>query len=343
MRNSCRLIRVCGILAVLFLIMILCPQGWAESDSNSVNVLFLGNSFTYGLDLTGIFKTLSEEGQPGLDTSVTTATYGGSSLFHQWHLKQSYNIVRIHSITRQEMEREMAQLDPANIPEIPPDWFVQAEGKEAPRKWKNLTTAKTLKHARAQHEKWLKLVGKAPKWDYVVLQSWKDMDENKSGSYFIYASKFAEVARREGASPVLYITSSYSQNMAPVKGPSAPGRSLKETRQAKDLAEKIDALVVPMPLAIYYCQQERPDITFRYVNNFHLNHNSAYLAACLMYGAIHNASPQGLPFNVVVGLGSKPDVDHDGNPRRQVLSDDIRLYLQKLAWRTLQAFDRGEF
>jgi hypothetical protein len=152
-----------------------------------------------------------------------------------------------------------------------------------------------MKYAKRNHEKWLKLIGKAPKWNYVVLQSWKDMQEKNSGSFFKYAAKFSEMAKEEGAKVVLYITSPYSQNKVPAKKPIAVKRALKETRLARDFAEKIDAQVVPMPLAIYLAQQERPDITFRYVNNnFHLNHNSAYLAACLMYAAIFNSSPEGL-------------------------------------------------
>lgn len=331
--------RLIEIICVIFISLFIFQSAYAmeEKTSKKINALFLGNSFTYAADVPKIFKKLFDEGKSECDADVTTVAYGGSNLFMHWHIYRSQNIVRLQSLSKSEMETQIEELK--NIPQDPPDLFLDEGGQKAAKIWGRRASKKSMRLVIKRHSKWLEMIGNTSGWDYVVLQSWKDMDKSKPNNFFKYASMFASLAKKDGAKVVLYITSPYSQNMKPVDKPACVERAFKDTIAAKEFAKEIDALVVPMPLAIYYAQQERPDITFRYVNNFHLNHNSAYLAACLMYAVVTNENPEGLMYNEVMGLGSKPNIDHDGNPRKQFIDFETRTYLQKLAWKTIQAFN----
>lgn len=285
------------------------------AESKTLNVLFVGNSFTGRHRLAEVVKAMAEAGNPGLTFNVTTVIYGGSTLQDHWQLgTQSY--VGIGSLTREEEMRmirsieDLAKNDPKNRrPEI----------------------------ALALHQKLLGFLdGPRPRWDIVVLQSYRDDLEGENLSYFEYAPRFAELARSQGAQVVLYETAPTMQNAEPLKAPPAYEPVVaKETAMAA-LAKRIGATVVPMPSVAFACQTARPDLTLKYVHDaVHPNQTMAYLTACAFYAVLFERSPVGLPVDRVTDTRSidkaHPEQDRDGGPITRIFTKEERAQLQQIA------------
>jgi hypothetical protein len=64
----------------------------------TLNVLFIGNSFTARHNLAHLVEAMAEEGHPGLDMEVTTVIYGGRTLQDHWRLGTA-NFVKITTLT----------------------------------------------------------------------------------------------------------------------------------------------------------------------------------------------------------------------------------------------------
>ncbi|NJM54722.1 MAG: hypothetical protein HC841_01245, partial [Verrucomicrobiae bacterium] len=70
----------------------------------SLNVLFIGNSFTARHNLSQVVEAMAEEGNPGLDMQITTVIYGGRTLQDHWRLGTA-NFVKIATLTAAEEEK----------------------------------------------------------------------------------------------------------------------------------------------------------------------------------------------------------------------------------------------
>ena len=95
------------------------------------------------------------------------------------------------------------------------------------------------------------------------------------------------------------------------------------------------------------------------MNDFHPNNTMAYLTACTFYASLYGKSPEGLKFNKAsenklqnihgetVNPNSKAaiasQVNPDGGPIETVFSDEERLFLQRMAWKAVEAFRKGDF
>jgi hypothetical protein len=179
------------------------------------------------------------------------------------------------------------------------------------------------------------------KWDYIVLQSWRDIVDDPEQGYVKYVKKLAAVAAKEHIKPVLYITAPYAQNQSPVKAPVAVARTDMELKVARELADKVAAFaVVPVPLALKKIQSGGTDLKFRYVNDFHPNQYCAFLTANMFYTAFFKRSPKGLKFNKVVGCNAKNNKGPDGKERTVVFDDMTKEYLQKMAFESVEEFDK---
>ena len=55
-------------------------------ENKTLNVLFIGNSFTAGHNLAQVVKAMAEAGDPDLSFDVTTVIYGGRRLVDHWRL-----------------------------------------------------------------------------------------------------------------------------------------------------------------------------------------------------------------------------------------------------------------
>lgn len=290
-----------------------------SAETGTLNVLFIGNSFTARHNLSQVVKAMAEEGNPGLKFEVTTVIYGGRTLKDHWRLGTP-NFVKISTLTAAEEEKTLAYL------------------REAAKDPKDQYAPLAL----TRHEELAKSLGQPHrKWDIVVLQSYRD-DMPDDPRYVEFAPKFVELVKAQGGRAVLYETSPQTQNERPLASAPDIAPVLAKEKIIRDMAAKIGADVVPMALVAHHCQTTRPDFTLRFVNDAHLNQTMAYLTACTMYGVLFDRSPAGLSVNKITDTryldAQHRDQDRDGGPLTRVFSDKDRADLQRIAWEGLQQF-----
>lgn len=297
----------------------------AESGKKTLNVLFIGNSFTARHHLSSVVKAMAEAGQSGLTFNPTDIIYGGRTLKDHWRLG-TQNIVKQSTLTEAEAKETVAMLEKA-LADDPKD-------KYAPS-------------ALARHRALLpKIEANRQRWDVVVLQSYRDDMEGDPTLYAEYAPKFAELAKAQGARVILYETTPTTQNEKPLTSAPDSAPIFAKERAIAALAKKIDAAVAPMALVAHRCQIQRPDLTLRFVNDAHLNQTMSYLTACTLYAALFGQSPVGLPIDSVTDTrcfeGERNDKtkDRDGNPITRKFSDQDRTDLQRIAWEGWSEFQK---
>ena len=291
-----------------------------EKAQKTLNVLFIGNSYTARHNLAQVVKQMAEAGNPGLTLNPTTVIYGGRRLVDHWRLG-SQNFVKLHELTREEEEATLAALQKA------------AEDPED----------RHAKSALGRHKKLLQeLESSRQKWDVVVLQSYRDDREGNPSLYAQYAPKFAALAKAQGARVILYETTPFTQNKKPLRIPPDAAVVMPKAKAIAALAKQIDASAAPMSLVAFYCQTERPDLTLRFLNDAHLNHTMAYMTACAIYAALFDRSPEGLPVDSITDIrffkNKDREKDRDGNPITRQFSDKDRADLQRFAWKGYQKF-----
>lgn len=293
-----------------------------KTSVKSINALFLGNSYTGRHDLSLVVETMCESGVKGLDFKPTTVIYGGRVMTDHWEYR-SQNWIRATELTADEQRKTR-------------DHFA-ALAKKAPEH-------KFYGAATKRHEVLLELIesGDVPKWDLVILQSWRDTDEHMDSRYAEYVPRLAKLAHEQGARVLLYETAAGIQNAEAL--PESPDIEVgnASARFLGQLSKETGALVVPMTFIANRCQRARPDLTLRYVNDGHLNQTMSYMTACAFYAVLFDKSPVGLPVNEIsdnkIVDKKKPENDPDGNPRRVVFDDETRLFLQKMAWESVQEY-----
>ena len=291
----------------------------------SLNVLFIGNSYTGRHNLADVVRALAEEGRHGLSFNTSTVIYGGRTLADHWRLG-TQNVVKLHSLTRAEQEATIASLE------------------------KTLLMNSDDGHARRALVRHRELLGELdaerPQWDVIVLQSYRDDLEGAASLYAEYAPKFARLAKAQGARVILYVTTPTTQNAEPLRSRPDAGPVMKKAREIAALANRIDAEVAPMSLAALRCQTQRPDLTLRFINDAHLNQTMAYLTACTLYAAIFDRSPDGLKLDSVTDIRffdndrANRNKDRDGNPITRRFDDKDRADLQRIAWESHVEFQK---
>jgi len=318
---------------VLAAILVLHTLGTlSAAPKRTIHALFIGNSYTFRNDLPEIVKRLVEEGNADIDFQYVKLIYGGQTLHTHWEKFRSQSFLMLAELTKTDLEKHCAEL--AQLQQ-------GAKGKSG----KASRDVGRYGAALRNHKRWLSQAGKPqPKWDYVVLQSYRDTAGGLESRYAQYARKFAPVVHRLGAKPILYATFPKSQNAKPLDKAPDPAPAIAETKFLASLAKEINALVVPVAYAINRCQTARPDLTLRWIKDSHLNQRCSYLTGCAFYGAMFGKSPEGLAMNWVndprIKNRKKPDEDPDGGPRHIVLPDDVRACLQKAAWEAVQGYER---
>ena len=288
----------------------------------TMRVLFIGNSYTARHNLAQVAKAMAEAGQPGLTFEPTTVIYGGRTLADHWRLG-SQNFVRLHSLTRDEEQQTLKSLE--KLSQDPKDKYAGA----ALRKHKEL-----LKQLDSTHSK----------WDLVVLQSYRDDLGEQEWGYEKFAPRFAALAKKQGARVLLYETTPTTQNAKPLTTRPDEQPILEKARRVAALADRVEADAAPMSLVALRCQQERPDLTLRFVNDAHLNQTLAYLTACTMYSAIFERSPVGLEIDSVTDIrfldNTDRSKDRDGLPITRKFNKTDRTQLQKIAWDAYLEFQK---
>jgi hypothetical protein len=293
-----------------------------QAETSTLNVLFIGNSYTARHNLAQVVKSMAEAGNSGLTFKPTTVIYGGRTLSDHWRLG-TQNYVKLHSLTRAEEEATIASLT-----------------KLAKDRKDRYASGALKRHKGLLAE----LDSPGTKWDVVVLQSYRDDLAGEKSLYAQFAPKFAELAQTQGARVILYETTPTTQNAAPLTMTPDSTAVMKKARSIAALADRIGANVAPMSLVGYHCQTERSDLTLRFVNDAHLNQTMAYLTACSLYAALFEQSPVGLPIDSITDIryfdNKDKSKDRDGKPIKRTFSDKDRADLQRIAWEGFTEFNK---
>ena len=329
------------LLTVLFVAAM--PLIYGKPPKKEMKILFLGNSFTFRNNLPMLVKQIFEEGNPGLKVHVEKVTYGGQDMYRhsEWYFSETF--IRLNSITVPEIERLIQkQRELLRRSQAPTEYAVYCKTTGTKMEsWQRLKIKleRSIRNQQTLIERIKQ--NRRLKWDYVVLQSWLDIVDNPDKGYAKYVKKLAAIAAKEHIKPVLYITAPYAQNQKPVKAPIAIMRTDKELKSAHELAGEIHAFaVIPVPLVLKKIQSGGTDLKFRYVNDFHPNQYCAFLTANMFYAAFFKRSPEGLNFNKVVGCKAKNNKGPDGKERTVVFDDMTKKYLQKMAFESVEEFDK---
>ena len=173
------------VLAAMALVSLVVPRCWllaSESSSQAtrqkkLQVLFIGNSFTAHQNLAQVVKAMAEAGAPALSFDVTTVIYGGRRLVDHWRLG-SQNFVRITELTAEEEQATIKSLEEM-VAKDPNDKYAASALR------RHQALSKTL-------------AGQRKKWDFIVLQSYRDDLEGGKSLYAQYAPKFAELVKAQG-------------------------------------------------------------------------------------------------------------------------------------------------
>lgn len=323
-----------AVLAAVIFLFALFPS----LEGKEINMLFIGNSFTARHDIPKLVKEVFEEGQPDLTVNVEKVIYGGQDQFRHHDLYHSGNFVRFNSITVPEIEKSKAAIQQLmELEEAPPFYTAYWEKTGLkPQPWEKVK--KLLSIALKKQDALIRRIKNKQriKWDYVVLQSWRDVVPNVDQGYGEYAQKMAKLAKEEGAEVILYVPAPHAQNEKPVTEPVKPAQTKMELDTVKKLAERIEPFaVVPVGLGIEKLQQGGTDLQFRYVNDFHPNQYTAFLAANMFYAAFFKESPEGFKFNTVVeniSKGKGEGKDPDGGDAKVVFEELVKSLLQKTAY-----------
>ena len=347
----------------------------ANAEKKHQKFLFVGNSFTMRHELPTIFANISNEGNPESLVETETLGYGGKSLFHHWECFRSYNRILINKLSQSDFDSTILEFEKLNksldVPsfytnywqKLDQNLFYSKYVKNKNRSWED--EKKIFTSAISRHKNWY--VNKnqiIDKFNYLVLQSWLDVTDDFQSGYFKYAGLFAGIAKANDIKAILYITAPYAHNEIPVTKAVAKEQAIGECRAAFNFSKSIDAIVVPVPLAITLAQESTEPVaqtlTFRYKNDGHPNQTMAYLTACTFYAAVYGKSPEGILFNKVTETKSQNIhgekvtantsdikmsnlVNPDGGPLEVVYTDEQRLFLQRIAWKAVNDFQNGTF
>ena len=346
-----------------------------NAQKKQQNFLFVGNSFTMRHELPAIFASISNEANPASLVQTEIVGYGGRTLFHHWECFRSYDRILINNLSQTDFDNTILELEKLNTSQEAPSFytnywhklgqneFYSKYVKNSKHSWED--DKNIIKSAISKHKTWYSdKKNSIDKFNYLVLQSWVDMADDFQSGYFKYASLFAGMAKANNIKTILYITAPYAHNESPVTQAVAKEQAFGECRAAFKFSKQIDAIVVPVPLAITLAQESKEPIartfTFRYKKDFHPNQTMAYLTACTFYAAVYGKSPEGILFNKVTETKSQNIhgeqvaanssdtkmsnlVNPDGGPLEVFFTDEQRLFLQRIAWKAVTDFNNGNY
>ena len=132
--------------------------------------------------------------------------------------------------------------------------------------------------------------------------------------FFDYARKNAEIVRRHGSEPMLFMSWAYEDR---------PEMTEQLAEAYTKAGNDNQQLVIPAGLAFARVVKERPDLKLYQPDRRHPTLVGSYLAAAVIYSAIMQKSPE-------------------PNSYRAELDDSTALYLRKTAWSVTQAYYKGQ-
>lgn len=317
------------------------------AQAKEINMLFMGNSFTFRHDLPELVKKVFEEGQPGLTVNVERIVYGGQDMFRHHNLYFSESTVRLNSITIPEIEKQIPRIQSLAAMKTAPDFYNTYWEKAGltPAPW-NKIKGNLKKAATHQQELIERIKGNERiKWDYLVLQSWRDVVDDVDAGYAEYAQKWAKMADKEGSKVILYVTAPLAQNKEPVTAPQELDHTNMEMKIIQQLVDRIKPYaVVPVALGLKKIQQNGTDLKFRYINDGHPNQYCAFLTSNMFYASFFKKSTKGFQYDSVTETNPKgkgTGKDPDGGDAKVVFDDATKTLLQKAAYDAVMEFNAG--
>ncbi len=326
------------ILPILCFILFASCQGHADETNHqsspatakqrTMNVLFVGNSYTARHNLTNVVKQLAEAGDPHLNFNPTQVIYGGRTLKDHWRLGTQH-VVNQHEVTAKDVQ--------ATIDNLQTVVDGNSKDKYAPRGLQRMKAL--LKEIESEQVD-------RTQWDWVVLQSYRDDLKGDDSLYMQYAPRFAKIAKGQGAKVLLYETTPTTQNQFPMAQYPDAAPVIEKSKSIARLAKRLGVHVAPMSYVAQQCQYGDDQMPLRFINDAHLNQNMAYLTACTIYAAMFDRSPEGLDVTSVTDIRfwkNDPTTkkDRDEKPITKVFSDKQRNFLQTTAWTALQGFKKS--
>ena len=146
--------------------------------------------------------------------------------------------------------------------------------------------------------------------DYVVLQDQSQTSVVDGNKFYMYAEKFDLEIRKTGARTILFMT---------WERPDSIRYGVTTANLAasyNSVGAKLGVQVAPVGLAFARSLRERPDLGL-YSQDGHPTSYGTFLAACVLYGKIFNASPVGTSY-------------WDWN-----INSELKAYFQRIAAETL--------
>ncbi len=303
----------------------------ANEETETVAILFIGNSYTQHHNIPDQVRDLAALGNPGLKVETMRVIYGGSQLKEQWDDYRTVNLLNLSSMTSEDLLQQREQL----TAEAARTAIALAEIEDAQIPVRLRRRHGHLERAVGNHTEWMELLPAPPRFDYVVLQSHRDERGGLDSDYANYARKFAEVIHNHGAKMILYATAPLEQNGQPLTELPDPQPVIEKAAYLAQLANELDAIVIPVSLAIHKLREQRLDLTTRYETDAHLNQVCAYLTICCFYAALLDQSPVGLNWHEVNSWAATRQ-DPDGNPLHHIFDEATATTIQQAAWDAVQ-------
>jgi len=178
--------------------------------------------------------------------------------------------------------------------------MITGEGADLKWHWNNDVTRKKIR---------------SKQWDYVVLQDRSGGPLEDLESFQTHARLLDEEIRRQGAKTIFYMT--WANKSRP--------RTQEILAEAYgQIATELEAGMAPVGLVWEKVQDMDVELNLYHIDDRHANPTGAYLTACVFYGVLFNASPEGLPATL-----------HIKGKMRLDLAKDRAEFLQKIAFETV--------
>lgn len=152
------------------------------------------------------------------------------------------------------------------------------------------------------------------KWDYVVLNNHSRSPIDTPDEFMEYGSKFIELVRSKGATPIIMQTWGYKSNPLMIR-PLVEGY--------KKLAESTNCAYVPAGELFMEARKWRPDLEF-FQDDKHPSSNGTYLLGLAFFKYFTGKSTAGIPFRLTT-------TDKDGEKLYLLfMSNEDKDFLQQL-------------
>lgn len=158
----------------------------------------------------------------------------------------------------------------------------------------------------------------AEPWDFVVLQEQSTLPLKNRARMHESITRFADEITRHGSRTVLYMTWTRL---------NAPERQDELADAYASIGRSVGAIVAPVGLAWQSAFKKSPGIVLHDKDGSHPNQLGSYLAACVFYATLFDASPVGLA--VEPSIARKFDAP-TGQFLQQVAQDTVKTFLRGL-------------